>query len=388
MDFENNRNFRVTGGRLRRAVPCVGRRLHNRRSLDRDAPPDFIGCSPEEVHFLSRVADDEGRALLISEIGIMGLVHACIRFEAVFHYLVPRVDELKRFCTLVFICDLYWFLPTSSFIESFVSRFRPDHLHIGALEFMPMPVDLLLCIRQHVYSSLSFNLRHQLMPFLETSIQVDMLEIVQTSDPCARRVTQSILGSAVGVQRLRLYDGELDCIHLIHLWNFKLTVLNLTNIHVPVQYLSSYGRWVASQGSSLTRLTLDYRRSCSSLSAVHQLIETTCAKLPSLPLLRAFELTCGRDKMPFEHTEHWPPLHSLTLWVEVHSGSVFWESLKLLLVSPVATSKTIRFFCRCSSCIDEMDSLVAIIKRTHFSDVSDVRFRDHVHSFFDELDCP
>lgn len=90
-----------------RTVSRVSRRfdLKNRcgRYVSRDAPSDVLPSTPEAAYFLLRVSTREDRAMLMYEIGDMGFVHTCIRFQSVLDYLVPRVDELRQMCSMALI---------------------------------------------------------------------------------------------------------------------------------------------------------------------------------------------------------------------------------------------------------------------------------------------
>lgn len=387
-----NSNFQVSFTESgNRTVTRVRRsNFRNRRegSIDRYAEPDVSRCSPEAAHFLMRVSTRENRDLLLSEIGIMGFVHACIRFQPVFDYLAPRVDELWSLCSLAIICDLFWYLPSSSLIGSFVQRFRPDSLHIGALEFLQMPADLLQRISIHSYKSLHFNFRFQTVAFIETPICVNMVEIVQKSSSQVQCVTRSILGSVCDVRHLRLYNGELDCFQLMHLWGFQLNILSLHDLDIPTHLISAFGRWLTSQAPSLTSLTLSYRRSWSSYLHVAQLISTLCSLLPALRLLRKLELTAGGDIVPFGSIVDWPFLRTFKIDVEIHSDPILWNSLCVILDSPVGVWKDVQFFCACDPCPANLDSLIPRIRDIHFSSVAGVAFGDHVHSVRDTMDCP
>lgn len=370
-------NFRLTG----RPTPCE-------RFPSVVSPHILSRCTPEAAHFLRQVTARDDREALLYKIGIMGFVRACVRFEPVFDFLVPRVDELLMMCSLAIISDLYWCVPSSTFIGDFIRRFQPESVYVGDFEFLPLPADLLLRLGGHTYRSISFCFRFQPFPFLGTPVKVGRLEIVQKSGIHIQHVSSSVLGSIHGVTNLHLFGGELTPVQLFHLWSYRLRVLSFTDVIVPSDLVDSFGQWLASQGRSLICLKLNYRRTWSDSGTAGRFIHVVCSRLPALRLLSRFELTAGGVSMPIARVSELPALRCLRIFVEVHSSSDFWNSLKFVLMSPIILRKAVKFFCGCGSSAIASADLIAEIRESNFDAIEDLEIDEVVHYIHLDAECP
>lgn len=369
-----------------RASRRSGRQTQRERSPSVIPPLILSRSTPEVAHFLRQVASREDRDSLLYKIGIIGFVRACVRFEPVFDYLVPRVDELSMMCSMAFICDLYWNVPSSTFIGDFIRRFQPKNLYVGDLEFLPLPADLLLRFGL-TYKSICFNFRFQPIPFFETPIKVDMLEIVQRSGGHIQQVSNSVLASVHSVVNLHIMGGELTTMQLFHLWSYRLRVLSFTDVIVPSYLHDAFGQWLASQGRSLTCLRLDYRRIWSDSNAARRFIHVVCSRLPALHTLNKFELTAGGATMPIARISELPVLRCFMIFVEIHSDIEFWNSLKFVLMSPISVRKAMKFFCGCGSSVATPADLIATV-REPFDAIVGLEVDDIIHYIHLDAECP